>query len=200
MAILAASLLSQAVSSGFEWLYPLRFAAALTAFWTFRSEYKKIDWRFDWLGPIAGVIVFALWLAASRLAGQPSSVQSLAAGLAHLPPWGRISWLIVRCTAAVVTVPIAEELAFRGFVARRAMASGFESVPFTRLSPLAIGISSVAFGLLHGRMWLAGVLSGVVFAVIAKVRGRLGEAVAAHATANLLLTAWAIASGNYAIW
>jgi exosortase E/protease (VPEID-CTERM system) len=200
MAILAASLLSQAVSSGFEWLYPLRFAAALTAFWTFRSEYKKIDWRFDWLGPIAGVIVFALWLAASRLAGQPSSVQSLAAGLAHLPPWGRISWLIVRCTAAVVTVPIAEELAFRGFVARRVMASGFESVPFTRLSPLAIGISSVAFGLLHGRMWLAGVLSGIVFAVIAKVRGRLGEAVAAHATANLLLTAWAIASGNYAIW
>jgi membrane protease YdiL (CAAX protease family) len=49
-------------------------------------------------------------------------------------------------------------------------------------------------------MWLAGTLAGVVFALVARFRGRLGEAVAAHATANLLLALWIIVRGNYSLW
>jgi len=42
--------------------------------------------------------------------------------------------------------------------------------------------------------------AGVVFALVAKVRGRLGEAVAAHATAYLLIAVWVLARGDYSLW
>jgi hypothetical protein len=49
-------------------------------------------------------------------------------------------------------------------------------------------------------MWIAGILVGVVYAAVAKVRGRLGEAVAAHAIANLAITVWVLAHGAFSLW
>jgi CAAX prenyl protease-like protein len=100
----------------------------------------------------------------------------------------------------VVTVPVAEELAFRGYLARRLMSADVEAVPLRGLSLLAVLGSSLAFGALHGRLWVAGVLAGIVFAIVAKIRGRLGEAVAAHAMANLMLAVWVLARGDYSLW
>jgi CAAX prenyl protease-like protein len=124
----------------------------------------------------------------------------VAEGLARLSSGQRAAWIVTRTVAAVLTVPLAEELAFRGYIARRIMSADVESVSFHSLSLVAVLVSSLAFGILHGRMWLAGILAGVVFAVVAKLRGRLGEAVAAHATANLLIALWVIARGDYSLW
>jgi membrane protease YdiL (CAAX protease family) len=49
-------------------------------------------------------------------------------------------------------------------------------------------------------MWLAGTLAGVVFCLLARRTGRFGEAVAAHATANLLIAVWVLARGDYSLW
>lgn len=198
LAIVAASLVSQVFSSGFETLYPLRFVAALLVLWYFRAEYRRLDWKFGWAGPLAGVLVFALWLFPSR--GSVAGANTLAQHLAQLALWQRVAWLAVRCAALAVTVPIAEELAFRGYLARRIMAPEIETVTFAELSPVAILVSSVAFGLLHGQMWLHGIIAGVVFALVAKLRGRFGDAVAAHVTVNLLLAIWGITKGDYSKW
>jgi membrane protease YdiL (CAAX protease family) len=61
-------------------------------------------------------------------------------------------------------------------------------------------VSSVLFGAMHGNMWIAGMIAGFVFAVVAKLRGRIGEAVAAHATANLLIAVWILMSGDFGMW
>lgn len=58
LAILAASFVSKAASGYFEWLYPLRFWAAAIALIYFWPELKKLNWRFGWFGPVAGVAVF----------------------------------------------------------------------------------------------------------------------------------------------
>jgi exosortase E/protease (VPEID-CTERM system) len=206
LAILAAGLLAQAASDGFEWLYPLRLIAALAVFFAYRRQYRRMDWRFGWLGPAAGVLVFALWIVLDHAIGQDAAssngvlLTGLAQSLARLSHVQRAAWIIIRIIAAVTTVPLAEELAFRGYIARRIMSANVESVPLGSLSLVAVLASSLAFGILHGRMWLAGTLTGVVFALVAKLRGRLGEAVAAHATANLLLALWIIARGNYSLW
>jgi len=205
LAVLAAGLLSQAVSDGFEWLYPMRLIAALAVFYAYRRHYRKMDWRFGWLGPAAGVLVFAFWIALDHWIERDSSTNGLvltgvAEGLARLNSGQRAAWILLRTIAAVVMVPLAEELAFRGYIARRIMSANVESVPLRSLSLAAILASSLAFGILHGRMWFAGILAGLVFAVVAKLRGRLGEAVAAHATANLLLALWVIARGDYSLW
>jgi exosortase E/protease (VPEID-CTERM system) len=161
LAILTASLFSQALSGGFEWLYPLRLVAACAALYLFRREYRRMDWSFGWLGPAAGVAVFLLWLGLSlRLPASPATA-TLANGLAALVPWQRYAWIAARTVAAVVTVPIAEELAFRGYLARRIMASDVELIPFSRVSVVAIAISSAAFGAMHGSLWFAGIIAGL---------------------------------------
>lgn len=199
LSVIAASLITQAASSGFEWLYPLRLVAALAVLWIYRHEYGKVDWRFGWMGLAAGVAVFGAWIAlAGRMAGAQSAAMAL--GLARLTAGERAAWMTARVAAAVVTVPIVEELAFRGFLARRMMGEEFERVAMRDLSWTAVLLSSLVFGLMHGRMWLAGMLAGVVFALVAKVRNRLGEAIAAHATANLLLAIWVLSRGDYRLW
>ena len=60
--------------------------------------------------------------------------------------------------------------------------------------------SSVAFGLMHGGRWFAGALAGLVYALVLRRRGRIGEAVAAHATTNLLLAIWVMARGDWGLW
>ena len=70
--------------------------------------------------------------------------------------------------AAVLTVPLAEELAFRGFLLRSIVSADVETVAYRSVTPLAILLSSVAFGLMHGRLWLAGIVAGAAYAFIAK--------------------------------
>ena len=200
LAVLAASLVCRAASSGFEWLYPLRLIAALAVLWAYRRQYRRIDWRFSWLGVAAGVAVFAVWMALARSDLGAAASSPLAEGLAGLNLVERTAWIAARVLAAVLTVPIAEELAFRGFLARRLQSSDFEDVPFRSLGWVAVIVSSIAFGLMHGSMWLAGTLAGIAFALVARHRGRLGEAVAAHAAANLLIAMWVLARGDYRLW
>lgn len=199
LAILAASFVSKASSAGFEWLYPLRFASAVAGLWFYRSAYRRLDWRFGWPAVGTGAALFALWIAMDSLEG-PQADTRLGAGLAALPVAARTAWVVVRASAAVITVPIAEELAFRGYLLRRLIASDFESVSFRALTASPILVSSLCFGALHGGEWLAGTLAGVAFAFVFRRRGGIGDAVAAHATTNALLAAWVIGRGDWHLW
>jgi exosortase E/protease (VPEID-CTERM system) len=204
LAVLAAASISKAASSGFEWAYPLRFFAAGVVLWHYRAEYRRIDWAFTWRGPIIGALVFAMWLGLSHwpvLSGWSApATSSLGATLTAMRPARRILWLTVRVAAAVLTVPIAEELAFRGFLLRRLVSADVESVAYRCVTPLAILLSSIAFGLMHGRLWLAGIVAGAAYALVLRRTNRLGEAVAAHATTNLLLAVWVLTQGDWGLW
>ena len=200
LAITAASLVSQAVSGGFEWLYPLRFLVALVVLWHFRAEYARMDWHFGPLGLCVGMLVGLIWLAIHFASHGLTAAGDLTSSLARLPVSLRLVWISLRVLAAVVTVPIAEELAFRGFLARRLMSTDVEAISLSRLSVLSITVSSLAFGWMHGRMWIMGTITGIAFAVIAKRRGRLGEAVGAHMAANLVVAVVALGTGNYSLW
>jgi len=148
--------------------------------------------------------VFGVWLGVARWMTPSAAAvfagDSLAAGLEFLTPWQRWLWLAARVLAAVFVVPVAEELAFRGYLARRVVSAEVATVPYARLGVVAVAVSAVSFGVLGGRMFVVGIFAGVVFALVAKWRNRLGEAVAAHAVANLLLAVWVVARGEYWLW
>ena len=196
--ILAAAMISRSLSAGFEWLYPLRFFAAGAALWFFRRRYAQLGWSFSWAGPVIGVVVFAIWMLLDR---GTSAVQgnSIAVGMAALPAGSRFAWLAFRTLAAVTTVPIAEELAFRAFLIRRLVSADFESLSVKSFSWVSLLISSVAFGLLHGDRWLAGTLAGLLYSR-AFLRGKFGGAVIAHATTNTLLAGLVLHSGRWDLW
>ena len=199
LAILAASFVSRAASANFEWLYPLRFVAGVWAIWHFRKAYKTIRWQFGWEALAVGTAVFLVWIFPHFRGAQPAA-GTLGTELAQLSPALRWVWISIRITAAVITVPVAEELAFRGFLARRLVSRSFDEVPIGKLTLTSILISSLVFGLMHGQQWVVGVAAGLAFAVLARWKGRLGDAVAAHAVSNLLLAAWVLARGDWGLW
>ena len=199
LAILAAAMVSRAASGGFEWMYALRFFAAAGALWLFRRTYAGMNWRFGWAAPVVGGMVFLLWIGLDRIAGTHAE-SGMPAALAALPASGRTVWLVLRILAAVVTVPIAEELAFRGFLLRRLISADFESVSLQRWTLFAVALSSIAFGLMHGDRWIAGTIAGVLYAAAQKWRGRIGDAVVAHGVTNGLIAVSVLWGGHWALW
>jgi exosortase E/protease (VPEID-CTERM system) len=210
LAILAAASISKLASGTFDWLYPLRFAAAAIALWYFWPELKKLNWRFGWFGPVAGVAVFLIWMTPTWIASlgwvHHPTASHLGTDLAAISPLSRWAWIAFRVAAAVITVPIAEELAFRGYLARRLISREFDQVSFSSLTMLSICLSSVVFGMEHMKDLMdwqhlaLGALAGLAFAAVLRRRGRMGDAVAAHAVSNLLLAAWVLGFGDWALW
>ncbi len=195
LAILAASMLAGALSGGFEWFYGLRVLACLAALWFFRRDYGQVDWRCGWLGPVVGVLVFGMWMWGAE--GKPVAMPAALVG--STPGW-MLSWIVLRIVGGVVTVPIAEELAFRGFGWRRLIASDFEDVSWRAFSWTALLVSSLLFGLMHGERWLAGTVAGLAYGLAMRWQGRLGDAIMAHAVTNALLALWVLWLGHWELW
>jgi len=196
LAILAAGMIARASSSGFETWYALRLVAvaALALWW---QPLAKLDWRFGWRGVAVGAAVFALWLGASRLI---LAQHGIPAPLAAMSGGARCAWIAARIVVGVLVAPIAEELAYRGYLMRRVLAEDFETVPFVSVGWIPLLVAAVAFGVLHGALWLPGIAAGVAYGLVLTRTGRMGEAVAAHATSNLLLAAWVLAAGQWQLW
>jgi exosortase E/protease (VPEID-CTERM system) len=200
LAILVVAMFSRAASGQFEWLYPLRFLAACIVLSRYRPEYSRLDWNFSWVSLLIGSAAFAIWLAVDLLFGKQGDDTVIGPTLAAASPYARLSWIAIRTLAAVITVPIAEELAFRSFLLRRIVSPAFLSVQRQDVTLLAVLISSVAFGLLHGDRWMAGTIAGLLYAFAYLRRGRIGDAVVAHATTNLILAGYVILWGKWAFW
>ncbi len=194
---LGATMLTGMLSTGgLDAAYPLRVGAVLVTLWLLRRGYGMLRATWSWTAVGYGAVAFALWMALERT---PAATPDLGAALGALPPVVAGLWLACRVLGAIVTVPIAEELAFRGYVARR-----LASADFARLSPrqcswLACLGSSLLFGAMHSRV-LAGTLAGVLYFLCFRRRGELGDAVLAHATTNALLAAYVLASRHWSLW
>jgi exosortase E/protease (VPEID-CTERM system) len=195
LAILAAAMVSRALSADFEWFYVLRFLAAAGAIWYFRRDFLDVDFRVSWVGAAAGVAVFAIWMAFEKTFHSPAPTALVQASTA-----ARNGWIAARILGAVLAVPIAEELAFRGFLLRRLASADFESVGWRTFSWAPFLISSVAFGILHGERWLAGTIAGAIFALVQLRKGKLGDAILAHSVANALVAAWVLGAGDWNLW
>lgn len=137
----------------------------------------------------AGLLVGAAWIA-TRPA--PPEADGLATLLAGLPPAGLAVWVGLRLLTTAIVMPVVEEAFFRGYVLSRLDRGG------AAMRAVALLVSAGIFGLLHER-WLAAAAAGLVFGLLYLARGRLGDAVAAHAAANLVIGAWALAQGEWSV-
>jgi exosortase E/protease (VPEID-CTERM system) len=197
LAILAAGMLAHALSAGFDRLYPLRLMCAALALFAFRDSYRNLDWNFSWRGLAAGAAVFVVWAAFAHFLTSSAPVPS---DLAAVSPPLRALWIGCRAAAAIITVPIAEELAYRGFLMRRLVQADFAATSFRSVPWWAICISAVVFGITHGSFWLPGIIAGLVYATLAVKTGKIGESVVAHATTNSLIAIQVLLFGQWQLW
>jgi len=199
LAILATTMITGAFTAGFDRFYPLRVLAAAAALWYFRRYYAAMQWTWSWTAVAIGVATFVLWMALEPAATGTATETALGTGLARLGAGWGTAWLVFRVVGSVVTVPLAEELAFRGYLTRRLIAAEFQEVPLGRFTWLSFLVSSALFGALHGR-WLAGMLAGMLYAIALYRRGSLADAVVAHATTNALIAGYVLTTGDWSLW
>ena len=107
--------------------------------------------------------------------------------------------ILFRMFGAVVVVPIAEELFWRGYLMRTIIKPEFEEVPLATFQPLSFYITTVAFALVHVEIG-----SAILFALIAgwwflKTKS-LKAVIILHAAANLGLAAYVLISRNWYFW
>ncbi len=195
LVLMGSLMLTSALSAGFDWLYPVRVVSTTIALWCFRHVYLRWDWRPSWQAVAIGVAVFPMWIVL-----QPADRESgLGQTLAMLPAWESVTWLAFRIVGSVIVVPLAEELAFRGYLLRRLAGNELEPARVPRFTWLSFVVTSLAFGLLHTQ-WLAGTLAGMAFAGALYRRGRLADAVIAHMTTNGLIALAVLLGGRWSLF
>lgn len=166
--------------------YPYQAGLMALALWWFRRPLMQLITMPGIEAVIAGLAIGVgwIWLA-------PES-DGLTGALAGLTPVMLMLWAAIRIIGTVVLVPAIEELFFRGYIQARLDRGTWG----WRLA--AIAVSTGLFALLHGR-WLAAGVAGVVFSLLYMRKGRLADAIAAHAIANALIAAVAAWRGDWSL-
>ncbi len=195
LAAMATALLTGIWSDGpLDRLHAARVAAALAALLLVRTALPRQPLSWSWAPLLLGTGACAIWIAWPGGDGP-----ALSAGLARLGTAERWAWIAARAAGSCLVTPVVEELAFRGFLLRWLVSSDFENVPPRAWTWPALVLSSLAFGVLHQR-WLAGSAAGLVFAAARLHRGRLADAVLAHALCNAGVTVAVLAGGRWDLW
>ena len=101
----------------------------------------------------------------------------------------------MRMLGLVVLVPLIEELFWRSFLIRWLIDPDFQKVPIGRVTPMAAAVTSVAFALVHPE-WLPALLTGALWAWLLWQTRSLTACVVSHATANLALGIYVIATAT----
>jgi len=200
LVLTAVTILTQAFTSGFNYLYPLRVIAVAAVLWCLRRHYRPGPQPLSVVGIGIGVVTFLVWMALAPADGLEDAEKVAAMDPAQLgQPWALL-WLLFRLAGYTITVPIAEELAFRGFLPRRLIDDDIERVPVGMFTWLSFLASSLAFGVMHGADWQRATLAGLAFALALYHRRRLSDAIVAHATTNAFLGGYVIATGAWTEW
>jgi exosortase E/protease (VPEID-CTERM system) len=186
LVLLAGRMLLKAFSTTPAEVYPLCMLAVTGTLVCFRGSYEPLRWSWSWTPVALGTIIALLWLWLAPSTGAGSEMRGVLGGFS-------------RVLGYVLLVPVAEELAFRGYLLRRLIAGDFTAVSPRQFTRLSFVLSSVLFGALHGANWLPGILAGMGFALAVYRRGRLSDAVTAHVTANLVLALAGLFAGNWQV-
>jgi CAAX prenyl protease-like protein len=182
-------------------LYLLKTLAGAWLLWLARGALAELEWRFNAAAVGAGVLIFGLWVGldpwypkwgSAPLPWNPHEIFGHGTVLA----WFFIG---VRLAGSTVVVPMLEEVFYRSFVYRYLAHKDFLSVPLNRFLPMPFVVTSALFAVEHHE-WLAGLLTGFILQGLVLWRNRLGDAVTAHAVANLGLGLYVVLRGQWQFW
>ncbi len=187
--LIGVSFITQMFTGEFYWLYPVHIAAAAYAFWHYRSFFPKAELGAPLVATVAGLAVFAIWI--SLIPPDLEKASTFASNLFSASPALIAAWLMLRFLGTSLVVPLVEELAFRGFLLREIQRLTAKAVPGYAALMIGLAVSSIVFGILHSA-WLAGSIAGLIYGAVYLYRGKLYDAVLAHAVTNLLLALYAM--------
>lgn len=183
------------------WFYLAKTITAAFLLWPTWKFVPEMRFAFSWLGVGTGILVFALWVGLDGFypkMGSPGVAWNPNDAFGQGTP---AAWFFIaaRLAGSTLLVPLLEEAFFRSFFYRTLIRGEFQSVPLATFQLFPFVAVSVVFGFEHYQ-WLPGILCGLAFQGLVCLKGRLGDAITAHAVANFLLGLWVIGRGAWNFW
>lgn len=175
------------------WLYAAKTALAIPMLWLVWPLVKELRWSFRWEAAAVGVGVFVLWVGLTPFYPRFGASDSVWNPFAAFGEGSGLAWalIVVRIAGMTLVVPPIEEMFYRSFLYRYIARSDFDNMSLGVMNLRAFLITAAIFGLAHHH-WLPGVLCGAAYQWLTIRRGRLGDALTAHAITNLLLGLWVV--------
>jgi uncharacterized protein len=168
-----------------------------------------LDFRVRYWGltVAAGVGIFALWVVPdllfpgyrhsiffeNGLMGKVSSSLSAEARESA-------AVIVLRVVRAMVVVPIAEELFWRGWLMRWLIGADVREMPLGKYAASSFWIVALLFAAEHGPYWDVGLVAGVIFNGLMVRTRSMGDLILSHAIANGCLCAYVLGTGKWEYW
>jgi hypothetical protein len=156
---------------------------------------------------LLGVAVFFIWvgpdmlfpgyrnsfLFSNALVGRPEAATLFS-------DRGNLWFLSFRLLMSVVTVPIIEELFWRGWMMRWIINRNFTQIPVGSYHPEAFWIVAALFATEHGSYWDVGLVTGAIYNWWAMRTKSLTDCVIAHSVTNACLAVYVIGWQQWQFW
>jgi CAAX prenyl protease-like protein len=161
-----------------------------------------------WLASVGlGLVVFLIWIGPDLLIpGYRNSILFSNALVGHpegaTVPADKVNlvFLIFRVLGSVITIPIIEELFWRGWMMRWIANHHFENIPVGTWHAEAFWVVAVLFASEHGSYWDVGLVTGAIYNWWAIRTHNLTDCVIAHAVTNACLAVYVIGGGQWQYW
>ncbi len=193
--------------AGAYWLYLARTIAGAWTLWMARPVITEFRWAFSWEAVAVGIVVCAMWIGIDGCyyhIGAKESAQSASQFWNPMRQFGEgsiLAWffIVVRIAGSSLVVPPIEELFYRSFLYRYIVNQDFMKVALSQFGWAPFLVTSLIFGFEHSQ-WLAGILCGFAYQWLVIRKGRLGDAITAHAITNFLLGVWVVWRCDWKFW
>ncbi len=183
------------------WFYAGKTIIGLWLVWAMRPVVVEMRWKFSWEAVVVGALVCVMWMGINDLYPKFSKAGVAWNPNAQFGQGSPLTWLMiaVRIFGSTIVVPPLEEVFYRSFVYRSIIRPDFRAVPLGTFHWLAFLATAGIFGISHYE-WLAGILCGFAYQGLVCWKGRLGDAMTAHAITNFLLGVWVVWRGAWNFW
>ncbi len=189
-------------------LYAAKTLLAAILLWYFWPCYKAggLRWSKLWLGAAVGLLGTFAWIGTELLCQRigvstpPTPSEIYNPDLMIGGGWREAVFLCIRVAGPSLVVPVMEELFFRDLLMRWLIAPrNFLQVPLGTFTWQSLLLMSLVFGINHGisRMFLAGVVYGLMMGILLIRTKSLGACMVAHGVTNFTLYMYVIWSGDW---
>lgn len=186
------------------WLYAVKVFVGLWLIWEMRPVVTEMRWAFSWEAVVVGVVVFVAWVGLDPYYPKnhllfKDTEDSIWNPFARFGDDSLVAWalIVIRIFGMTIVVPPLEEAFYRSMVYRYIIKYDFTKVALNHFDGVALALVSLLFGAVHFQ-WLPGILCGLAYQLLVIRKGRLGDAMTAHAITNFLLGVYVVYKGGAA--
>jgi uncharacterized protein len=133
------------------------------------------------------------WLFSNSMLGHPASTATAAQK-------SDVVFIVLRILTSVITVPILEELFWRGWLMRWLIGRNFEAVPLGKYDTLAFWAVAALFASEHGSFWDVGLATGLIYNWWMVRTKSMWDCILMHAVTNGCLAWYVLHYDRWMYW